>query len=134
MPLIDAANIACAVHAGDPSIMLKTIRLRKKDGVRVGTHPGLQYLFAFGRRKMEIDPADMYAMILYQVGALKAVLDAEGVELSHIKPLGELFSYMHRDPAIMRAVLDACATFRVTVYAWQNTGQAFLCPERGIAF
>lgn len=134
MPFIDAANIACAFHAGDPSIMLKTIRLCKKHGVRAGAHPGLQDLFGFGRRRMEIDPADMYAMILYQVGALKAMLDAEGVPLSHIKPHGELFFYMHRDPAIMRAVLDACATFRVPVYAWQNTEQARLCAERGIAF
>ena len=41
----------------------------------------------------EIDPKDMYAMILYQVGALKAMLDAEEVDLSHIKARGELFFF-----------------------------------------
>lgn len=40
--LIDYANIACGFHAGDPSIMLKTIRLAKEHGVKIGAHPGLQ--------------------------------------------------------------------------------------------
>ncbi|KAL6803581.1 hypothetical protein J3E68DRAFT_390951 [Trichoderma sp. SZMC 28012] len=134
MPFIDAANIACGFHAGDPSIMLKTIRLCKKHGVRAGAHPGLQDLFGFGRRKMEIDVNDMYAMVLYQVGSLKAMLDAEGVELSHIKPHGELFFYMQRDLGIMRAVLEACATFKVPVYASQNPEQEAMCKEMGIPF
>ncbi len=134
MPLIDAANIACGFHAGDPSIMLKTIRLCKKHDVKAGAHPGLQDLFGFGRRKMEIAPADMYAMVLYQVGALKAMLDAEHVELTHIKPHGELFFYMQRDTAIMRAVLEACATFQVPVYACQNAEQERMCKELGIPF
>lgn len=134
MPLIDAANIACGFHAGDPTIMLKTIRLCKKHGVKAGAHPGLQDLFGFGRRKIEVDPRDMYAMVLYQVGALKAMLDAEGVELSHIKPHGELFFYMQRDKTIMRAVLEACTTFKVPVYACQNPEQEAMCNELGIPF
>ncbi|WAO91545.1 Hypothetical protein NCS54_00902000 [Fusarium falciforme] len=94
----------------------------------------IAYLFGFGRRKIEVDTGDMYAMILYQVGSLKAMLDAEGVELSHIKPHGELFFYMQRDTAIMRAVLDACATFKVPVYASQNAEQEAMCNELGIPF
>ncbi|OHW93512.1 glycoside hydrolase family protein [Colletotrichum incanum] len=136
MPYIDAANIACGYHAGDPTIMLKTVRLCKKHGVKAGAHPGLQDMFGFGRRKIEIDPKDMYAMVLYQVGALKAILDSEGVELSHIKPHGELFFYMQRDETIMRAVLEACATFgnNIPVYASQNPAQEAMCKELGIPF
>ncbi|KAK1466853.1 LamB/YcsF family protein [Colletotrichum melonis] len=136
MPYIDAANIACGYHAGDPSIMLKTVRLCKKHGVKAGAHPGLQDMFGFGRRKIEIDPKDMYAMVLYQVGALKAILNSEGVELSHIKPHGELFFYMQRDETIMRAVLEACATFgdNIPVYASQNATQEAMCRELGIPF
>ena len=134
MKYIDAANIACGFHAGDPSIMLKTIRLCKQHGVKAGAHPGLQDLLGFGRRRMEIDPKDMYAMILYQVGALKAMLDAEGVELSHIKPHGELFFYMQRDQDIMKAVLDACTVFKVPVYASQNPTQEAMCKELDLPF
>ena len=42
MKVVDYANIACGFHAGDPSIMLKTIRLAKEHGVKIGAHPGLQ--------------------------------------------------------------------------------------------
>ncbi|KAL2406541.1 Lactam utilization protein lamB [Exophiala dermatitidis] len=116
MQYIDTANIACGFHAGDPSLMLKT------------TWPVL------GRRKMEIDPQDMYTMILYQVGALKAMLDAEDVPLNHVKPHGELFFYMMRDAEIRRAVLDACAHVHVPVYGCRNPEWKADCDKKGIFF
>jgi len=134
MQYIDAANIACGFHAGDPTIMLKTVRLAKKHNVKMGAHPGLQDLFGFGRRKIEVDPEDMYASILYQVGALKAFLDAEGVPLNHIKPHGELYFYMQRDPIIMDAVLRACAPYKVPVYACKNEMQKEMCAKYGLPF
>lgn len=134
MKYIDVANIACGFHAGDPSIMLKTVKLAKAHGVRAGAHPGIEDKFGFGRRRIEIDPDDMYASILYQVGALKAMLDAEGVPLNHIKPHGELFFYMQRDLGIMAAVLKACAVFKVPVYACKNDTQKKMCADVGLSF
>ncbi|EXJ88720.1 hypothetical protein A1O1_05652 [Capronia coronata CBS 617.96] len=134
MPYIDAANIACGFHAGDPSLMLKTIRLAKKHGVKAGAHPGLPDLVGFGRRRLEIDPHDMYTSVLYQVGALKAMLDAEDVPLNHIKPHGELFFYMMRDAPVRNAVLDACAHFHVPVYGCRNPEWKAPCDERGLFF
>lgn len=37
----DHANVACGFHAGDPSIMLDTVRKCKEHKVKVGAHPGL---------------------------------------------------------------------------------------------
>src|SRR5881397_2387103 len=76
MPLIDLANVACGFHASDPSIMRATVRLAKQHGVKVGAHPSLPNLQGFGRRVMAIGREEMAAIILYQVGALKAFLDA----------------------------------------------------------
>lgn len=131
---IDVANVACGFHAGDPSLMLKTVRLAKAHNVKIGAHPGLQDLFGFGRRKIEVDPEDMYASILYQVGALKAFLEAEGVPLNHIKPHGELFFYMQRDKVIMDAVLRAAALYKVPVYACKNEMQKEMCAKYGLPF
>lgn len=131
---IDVANVACGFHAGDPSLMLKTIRMAKAHNVKVGAHPGLQDLFGFGRRRIEVDPEDMYASVLYQVGALKAFLDAEGVPLNHIKPHGELIFYMMRDPAIMDAVLRAVAVYKVPVYSCKNEMQREMCAKYGLTF
>ncbi|KAJ6008219.1 hypothetical protein N7540_012195, partial [Penicillium herquei] len=132
---VDVANIACGFHAGDPSLMVQTVRLAKKHGVKVGAHPGLNDLFGFGRRQMQIDPADMYAMMLYQIGALKAILDAECMELNHIKPHGELFFYMQRDLTICRVVLEAFATFGVPVYGAKGADEEkAICEELGMKF
>lgn len=77
----------------------------------------------------------MYAAILYQVGALKAMLDAEGVPLNHIKPHGELFYYMQRDLNIMDAVIRACATFSVPVFGGSGTEhQGAMCKKYGVTF
>lgn len=92
-------------------------------------------LIGFGRRKMEIHPDDMYAMVVYQVGALKGLLDAEGVPLNHVKPHGELFFYMQRDLAIMDAVIRACAVFGVPVFGSKGTDhQADVCKKYGVEF
>ena len=53
MPLIDAANIACGGHAGDPSTMRQCVELarrHKTEMVRV-SYPDMQ---GFGRRAMDI--------------------------------------------------------------------------------
>ncbi|HLT98193.1 MAG TPA: LamB/YcsF family protein, partial [Burkholderiaceae bacterium] len=49
MTLIGSANIACGMHAGDPSIMVRTIGLAKEHGVSIGAHPGFNDIWGFGR-------------------------------------------------------------------------------------
>jgi lactam utilization protein B len=131
---IDVANVACGFHAGDPSMILKTVRMAKKHNVKIGAHAGLQDLFGFGRRRIEVDPEDMYASILYQVGALKAFLEAEGVPLNYIKPHGELFLYMQCDAVIMDAVLRAAAVYKVPDYACKTEMQKEMCAKYNLPF
>ena len=83
MPLIDLANVACGFHASDPSIMHATVRLAKQHGVKVGAHPSLPDMQGFGRRAMTISPSEVEDLVIYQVGALKAFLQAEGLALNH---------------------------------------------------
>ncbi|KAF9696571.1 hypothetical protein EKO04_005161 [Ascochyta lentis] len=132
MQHIDVANIACGFHAGDPSIMMKTVRLAKQHSVRVGAHPGLPDLAGFGRRRIDIDPEDMFCSILYQVGALVAVLLSEGMKLNHVKPHGELYFYIQRDPAILRAVVSAVRLFEVPIYGLPTRLMTETCRELGV--
>src|SRR5215471_8722280 len=83
MPHIDLANIACGFHA--------SVRLAKQHGVKVGAHPSLPDMQGFGRRAMVIAPDEVQDLVIYQAGALKAFLDAEGLPLNHIKPHGALY-------------------------------------------
>ena len=76
----------------------------------------------------------MYVSILYQVGALKAFLEAEGVPLNYIKPHGELFFYIQRDQVIMDIVLRAAAVYKVPVYAYKNEIQKEMCATYSLPF
>ncbi|BES70263.1 5-oxoprolinase subunit PxpA [Marinobacter nanhaiticus D15-8W] len=107
MPYIDQANIACGFHAGDPSVMTRTVRLALTHGVTLGAHPAYPDLQGFGRRAMACKPEEITAMVLYQVGALTQIAASEGGHLAYVKPHGALYNSMMRDDAILHAVLTA---------------------------
>ena len=82
MPFITIANVACGVHASDPTVMHKTVRLALEHGVKVGAHPSLPDRQGFGRREMEMERDELRDLLIYQTGALKGFLEAEGTALT----------------------------------------------------
>ena len=121
MPLIDVANVACGFHASDFNHMRKTVRLAKQHGVKVGAHPSLPDLQGFGRREMKMPREELANCIIYQVGALKGFLKAEGMTLNHIKPHGSLYGMAARMEEIAHAVCDAADVFKVPLLGMVNT-------------
>ena len=101
IPLITSANVACGYHAGDPLVMAKTVARCREAGVHVGAHPGFPDLMGFGRRSMNVSPAEAKAYIQYQLGALAA-----GVPLRHVKPHGALYNMAAKDEKLARAVVE----------------------------
>ena len=110
IPLVSSANIACGFHAGDPTVMRRTIRLAVDNGVGPGAHPGLPDLMGFGRRSMDVTLDEIRDYVAYQVGALMAFARAEGVRLQHVKPHGALYNMAATNPAIWEAVAEATAS------------------------
>jgi len=106
IPLISSANIACGFHAGDPSVMRRTIGLARQNGVAVGAHPGLPDLIGFGRRYMEVSLEEIKDYVTYQVGALQAFAKAEGLKLQHVKPHGALYNMAVQNIDIWEAVIQ----------------------------
>lgn len=131
MPLIDVANVACGFHGSDFNHMHKTVRLAKQHGVKVGAHPSLPDLQGFGRREMKIGRDEMTNCLLYQIGALKAFLDAEGMALNHIKPHGALYSMAARIEDIAEAVADAADVYKVPLFGMKGTLHEAIYPRRG---
>lgn len=107
---ITSANIACGFHAGDPVVMERTVKAALEKGVSVGAHPGYPDLEGFGRRNMSLSSAELRASILYQVGALKSMVEVYGGKLRHVKPHGSLYNAAAVDykmaMVIARAVAD----------------------------
>ena len=109
MPFITSANIACGFHAGDPATMRATVRAALEHDVQIGAHVGLPDLLGFGRRRMAIAGGDVRDYATYQIGALKAFVEAEGGTLGHVKPHGALYAMCSADPELASAVAQATA-------------------------
>ena len=90
MKYVTSANLACGFHAGDSTVMRKTVKLAKKYNVAVGAHPGFQDLRGFGRRRLDITTEELQNDLLYQLGALEAFTKVEGVKMHHVSPHGML--------------------------------------------
>lgn len=109
LPYITSANVACGFHASDPLIMQKTVQTAKKYQVHVGAHPGFPDLAGFGRRNMQMSPAEIKAMIQYQVGALMAFCMAEKISMQHVKPHGALYNMAVKDAKMAEAICEGIA-------------------------
>ena len=134
MPHVALANVACGFHAGDPVVMRDTVALAERHGVRVGAHPSYPDLQGFGRREMEMEADELTAAIVYQVGALRAFLDAAGLELNHLKPHGALYGRAARDAAVAHAIADAAEVFGVPVLGMAGTIHEAVYRSRGLRF
>ncbi len=134
MPLISVANVACGFHASDFNHMRATVRLAKAHDVKVGAHPSLPDLQGFGRREMKISREELANCIIYQVGALKGFLEAEGMSLNHIKPHGSLYGMAARIEDMAHAVCDAADVFKVPLMGMVNTFHEKVYPARGHKF
>ncbi len=97
LALVSSANISCGVHAGDPDTMTTAIRLAIAHGVQIGAHPSWPDREHGGRREMQLGFASLRNHLLYQLGAIDALLKAQGAQLSHIKPHGALYNQAAAD-------------------------------------
>lgn len=134
MPLINVANVACGFHASDFNHMRSTIELARRHTVRVGAHPSLPDLQGFGRREMVMDRKELANCIIYQIGALKGFLDADGMALSHIKPHGVLYGMAARLEHAAHAICDAADVFEVPIMGMSGTLHEELYQTRGHRF
>ena len=76
LPFLSSANIACGFHAGDPSVMRRTVALAARHGVAIGAHVGFPDLLGFGRRRLQASPAQVQDYVTYQIGALQGFVGA----------------------------------------------------------
>src|SRR5262245_15738917 len=130
MQSITSANIAAGFHAGDPSVLRKTIRMAKERGVAVGAHPGYPDLVGFGRRAMAVSPQEAEDFCLYQIAAVAGVAQAEGVTLQHVKPHGELFNVAAKNRELAMAIARAVAAFDASLIFFALPGSELLKAGR----
>lgn len=111
LQLVSSANVACGLHAGDYNEMRKAIQWAKANNVRVGAHPSFPDRENFGRTNMQLADDELRACLLYQLGAVKALCEAENVILAYVKPHGALYNQAAKDPALARLIAQTIKAF-----------------------
>ncbi|MGX7679047.1 LamB/YcsF family protein [Jatrophihabitans sp. DSM 45814] len=134
LDIITSANVACGFHAGDPLIMRRVCELAAARGVVIGAQVGYRDLVGFGRRRIDIAPAELAADVLYQLGALEACARAAGARVGYVKPHGALYNTVAVDGAQAAAVLEAVSAFdpNLPVLTLPGSMLATLADDRGI--
>ncbi len=131
LEIVTSANIACGLHAGDPPVMRETVTLAARRGVAIGAHPGYPDLQGFGRRAMHLQPAELEAFLIYQLGALAGFARAAGAHLTHVKPHGALYNQAVADREIAAAIAHAVASFDPTLIVVTLPEAALRLAARG---
>ena len=107
LPLVTSANVACGFHAGSPDVIFSTLRAAAASGVAVGAHVAYPDLAGFGRRNMDLSRDELFADVIYQIGALQGLAAAAGTRVRYVKPHGALYNTIANDERQARAVIEA---------------------------
>lgn len=107
LDVVTSANVACGFHAGDAATMRRVVGLCADRGVTVGAQVSYRDLAGFGRRFVDVAPAELTAEVMYQVGALRAFADAAGTRVAYVKPHGALYNAVVRHEEQAAALVDA---------------------------
>jgi UPF0271 protein len=128
--LVSSANIACGWHAGDAKTMRQCVRWAIEHGVAIGAHPSFPDRENFGRSTMHLPPDEIVANVLYQVGALSAIVKAEGGQLSHVKPHGQLYNQAVKEPELADALCEAVRRFDPSLRFFGLAGSGMIDAAR----
>ncbi|GAB4095253.1 5-oxoprolinase subunit PxpA [Brachybacterium horti] len=107
LDVVTTANVACGGHAGDPTTMRAALRAAAARDVAVTAHVAYPDLQGFGRRFLDIAPAELTDQILAQTGALQALAAATGTRVRGVKPHGALYNAIAHHEAQAAAVVTA---------------------------
>jgi len=135
MPHVTSVNIACGVHAGNPEVMRRTVRMARQHHLSVGAHPGFADVEGMGRRNLSLPPDEVENLVAYQVRALAGIAALEEVRLTHVKPHGALYNMAAGDRSLAEAIARAVAAVdrRLILYGLAGSRLVEAAREAGLA-
>ena len=130
--VVTSASIACGFHAGDHGTMAQAVRLAAASGVALGAHPGLPDLAGFGRRRLDIAPAEVRDLVTYQIGALAGFALREKQTLQHVKPHGALYALAEENPAVATAIAQAAFEWNAELILFGLSGGRLVAAGQAV--
>jgi UPF0271 protein len=136
LDVVTSANVACGFHAGDPATMRRVCRLAAERGVAIGAQVGYRDLAGFGRRRIDVEPDELAADVMYQLGALDAFARVAGARVRYVKPHGALYNTAADDPVQAGAVVSAVAAVDASlpVLGLPGSALAAAAADAGLSF
>jgi UPF0271 protein len=107
LTLITSANIACGGHAGDATTIQRIVKVAVSRGVGIGAHPSYPDREGFGRRVMQLLPAEVTATVAAQMRVVADAARRAGTRLQHVKPHGALYNQAAADRVLAMAIGQA---------------------------
>jgi UPF0271 protein len=91
--------------------MRRVCSLAAARGVRIGAHVSYRDLAGFGRRFLDVDPAELRDEVTYQIAALDGMARAAGTRVSYVKAHGALYNRVFSDPHHASALIEGTRAF-----------------------
>ena len=104
---VSSVNISCGFHAGDPMAIKEALLTAKEKNVVIGAHIGYDDIQGFGYRQMDMDPEELEALVMYQIGALMTFAKAYNMEIEHVRPHGAMYRKAMEDYETSKTIAKA---------------------------
>ncbi len=136
IPFLTSCNICCGFHSSSPELIQNTIRNAIAHDLKIGAHPSYNDRENFGRKPITQDIPSLLSDILYQISALKGMVEYYDNNLYHVKPHGALYHQIHNDKklgiAFVKLVKDIDPHLKIMGIA--DSELKSICKQEGVKF
>lgn len=133
---VSSINLACGFHAGNYQLMDIIIDAAMSQHIKIGAHPGYQDVENFGRQPVSMGLKELNALISYQVGALKTMVESKAGKLNHVKLHGALYNLATNDQEVAEQVAKTITSIddQLIVYGMYDSALAKACERYKLTF
>lgn len=108
---VSSVNISCGFHAGDPMLIKEYLLKCKEKNITIGAHIGFNDISGLGYRPMDLNPEELEAIVIYQVGALASFAKSYGLTIEHVRPHGAMYKLASENYEISLSIAKAIQKF-----------------------
>ncbi len=102
-----SVNVSAGLHSGDPVNIRKALLFVKENEIAVGAHIGFPDIQGFGKRKMDLEPEELEAIVIYQIGAIEAYAKTMDLAIEHVRCHGALKNMVNENTEVAEVVANA---------------------------
>ncbi len=126
-------NISAGFHAGDPVKIREALLYAGENNVSIGAHIGYPDIQGFGKRKMDLSPEELEAVVIYQIGAIMNYAKTFDLEIENVRCHGALKDEINNNQEsakiVARAIIKICPWLNLII---QNPEYRNMIEETGL--